>query len=115
MADRSTLAMHQAEIEALFERCPDAVLAWIDDNGWIVPAIGTAHLDETHVVFHATGWVDAWMPPQAASACCVAEESASHDQIRAAIVRGRLDADGPDGAVAVTVDGITSFDFAKAR
>jgi hypothetical protein len=115
VADRSNLAMDRGAIEALFERCPDAVLAWVDDNGWLVPAIGTAHLNDAHLVFHATGRIVAPMPPPGVPACCVAEESASPEEIRAAIGRGRLGPGGPDGAVAMTVDVITSFDFAKAR
>jgi hypothetical protein len=104
---------HEA-IEALFARCPDAVAAWVDADGWIEPAIGTARLAGGRVEFHATGRVSSRHAPVGAPACCVAEESPSHDDIRSAIARGRVDPDGDGAVIGITIDGMTSFDFSKA-
>ena len=116
MADRHDLSMDPDAITALFRRCPDAVVAWVDDRGWIVPAIGTARVDDGRLVVQLTGRVDTALPGSGVPGCCVAEESPSHAEIRAAIVGGIVETSGaePDGVVHLALSGVTSFDFSKA-
>ncbi|WP_157734455.1 MULTISPECIES: hypothetical protein [Frankia] len=113
---RRRIAMDAEQLSAFLDGSAEMVVAYVNADGWPVGALAGAerHGEEITVAF---------VDPSGAAAevgvgdavCCVAEEGASYDEIRGAIVRGEVTTVATAAGRhrwTVRERNISSFDFA---